>query len=148
MYQTAALVMKETIEYFQSGGLKKAGVAAAAEEPTVEDASGADVVFVDGIRTANDLKEYKRRLGNLPILFNNVPLLPLGVVNELGGAAIVIHPGPWMCSGKVFDEELRRLKKDGVVSLENPFDYFIKAVEVLGAEKYFKLDNHYKNLCQ
>jgi 2-methylisocitrate lyase-like PEP mutase family enzyme len=110
--------------------------------------AGADVVFVDGIRTADDFKEYKRRLGNLHILFNNVPLLPLGVVNELGGAAIVIHPGPWMCSGKVFDEELRRLKKDGVVSLENPFDYFIKAVDVLGAEKYFKLDNHYKDICK
>jgi hypothetical protein len=47
LYQTAALVMKETIEYFQSGGLKKAGAAAAVEEPTVEDASGADVVFVN-----------------------------------------------------------------------------------------------------
>jgi hypothetical protein len=59
----------------------------------------------------------------------------------------VIHPGPWVCSGKVFGEELQRLKKDGVVSLDNPFDYFNRAVEVFGAEKYFQLDHHYKDIC-
>jgi 2-methylisocitrate lyase-like PEP mutase family enzyme len=110
--------------------------------------AGADVVFVDGIRSSEDFREYSRRLGDLPILFNNVPLLPIRLVNELGGAAIMIHPGPWVCSGKVFSEELQRLKKDGVVSVENPFDFFNRAVEVLGAEKYFQLDHHYKNLCK
>jgi 2-methylisocitrate lyase-like PEP mutase family enzyme len=110
--------------------------------------AGADVVFVDGIRSPEDFKEYRRRLGDLPILFNNVPLLPIGQVNELGGAAIMIHPGPWLCSGKVFNEELQRLKKEGVVSVGNPFDYFTKAVEVLGAEKYFQIDNHYKDICK
>jgi 2,3-dimethylmalate lyase len=110
--------------------------------------AGADVVFVDGIRNAEDFKEYRRRLGDLRILFNNVPLLPLGDVDELGGAAIMIHPGPWVCSGKVFSEELQRLKKDGIVSVGNPFEYFNKAVEVLGAEKYFQLDHHYKDFCK
>lgn len=109
---------------------------------------GADVVFVDGIKTVDDLKEYKRRFSELPILFNNVPLISLDIVNEVGGAAIVIHPGPWICSGKVFEEELQRLKKDGVVSLDNPFVYFIKAVEAFNADKYFKLDSHYKDTCE
>jgi len=108
--------------------------------------AGADIVFVDGIRSAEDFKEYRRRLGDFPILFNNVPLLPIGLVNELGGAAIMIHPGPWICSGKVFGEELQRLKREGIVSVENPFDYFLKAVDELGAEKYFRLDSHYKDL--
>jgi 2,3-dimethylmalate lyase len=110
--------------------------------------AGADVVFVDGIRSAEDFKEYRRRLGDLPILFNNVPLLPIGLVNELGGAAIMIHPGPWLCSGKVFGEELQRLKRDGVVSVGNPFDYFASAVETLDAEKYFQLDHHYRDICK
>jgi 2,3-dimethylmalate lyase len=107
--------------------------------------AGADVVFVDGIRNAEDFKEYRRRLGDLPILFNNVPLLPVRDVQEMGGAAIMIHPGPWVCSAKIFSEELLRLKKDGVVSVSNPFDYFAKAVEVLGAERYFQLDDYYQD---
>lgn len=105
---------------------------------------GADVVFVDGIRTMDDLKEYKCRLGDLRILFNNVPLLPLSAIEELGGVDILLHPGPQMCSGKVFGEELQRLKNEGVVSLEDPFSYFISTVEALNAEKYFQLDHRYK----
>ena len=32
--------------------------------------AGADLVFVDGIRTADDLSEFARRLGDLPLMYN------------------------------------------------------------------------------
>jgi 2-methylisocitrate lyase-like PEP mutase family enzyme len=39
-------------------------------------AAGADLIFVDGIRTLEDLKNYAAKLGDLPILYNGA-LLPL-----------------------------------------------------------------------
>jgi len=46
--------------------------------------AGADMIFVDGIRTLEDINEYKRRLGDLPILFNDVPVIPLDMVKDVG----------------------------------------------------------------
>lgn len=58
---------------------------------------GADLVFVDGIRTAQDLDEYHTRLGDLPLVYNGTATPPdagvgRGVVLQLDGtsfAAIV-----------------------------------------------------------
>ncbi|HEV8297504.1 MAG TPA: isocitrate lyase/PEP mutase family protein [Acidimicrobiales bacterium] len=55
-------------------------------------ASGADLVFVDGIRTEADLAEYERRLGDLPLVYNGAAPTRerhdgLGVVLQLDGTS-------------------------------------------------------------
>jgi len=47
-------------------------------------AAGADLVFVDGIRTAGDLDAYINRLGDLPLVYNGAAR-PIG---ELGGTGV------------------------------------------------------------
>ncbi|HWR08785.1 isocitrate lyase/PEP mutase family protein, partial [Sporomusa sp.] len=103
---------------------------------------GADMIFVDGIHEEN-LAEYKRRLGDLPIMLNNVPHIPMKKVDAVGGFRLVIHPGAFSASFKTFDEELQLLKNTGVVSLDKPFEVFNRLVDILGAEEYFKLDSYY-----
>ncbi len=58
--------------------------------------AGADLVFVDGIRTLDDLKNYASKLGDLPLLYNGA-LLP---VAELGryGFKLTIHTSSLMAA--------------------------------------------------
>ena len=53
--------------------------------------AGADLVFVDGIRTAADLREFAERLGDLPKMYNG-EIAP-AEVEELG-FKLQIHRGP------------------------------------------------------
>lgn len=109
--------------------------------------AGADMIFVDGIHEKN-LEEYKQRLGDLPMLLNNVPLIPLKKVDALGGFKLILHPGPMLAYFKIFEEELKLLKKDGEASLDKPFDTFNRLIDILGADEYFQLDSKYKSLCK
>src|SRR5215469_1883784 len=43
--------------------------------------AGADLLFVDGIRTIDDLKNYGSKLGNLPLLYNGA-LLPVAELRQ------------------------------------------------------------------
>ena len=106
---------------------------------------GADLIFVDGIHEEN-LEEYQRRLGDLPIMLNNVPHISMEKVDKIGVFKLVLHPGPFSASCKMYDEELQMLKNHGVVSIDKPFDAFNRVVDVLGAKECFELDNYYKNL--
>jgi len=47
--------------------------------------AGADVVFVDAFGARRTSRNIGAGSAIFPILFNNVPLLPIGLVNELGG---------------------------------------------------------------
>ncbi len=108
--------------------------------------AGADMIFVDGIHEDN-LEEYYRRLGDLPIMLNNVPHIPMKKIDATGAFKLVIHPGPFSSSFKKYDEELQLLKKDGVVTLNKPFEVFNRLVDVLGAEEYFNFDTYYRKFC-
>src|SRR5260221_9595291 len=46
-------------------------------------AAGADLIFVDGIRTLDDLKRYATELGDLPLLYNG-SLLPVAGLPRYG----------------------------------------------------------------
>jgi 2-methylisocitrate lyase-like PEP mutase family enzyme len=51
-------------------------------------AAGADLIFVDGIRTADDLDEYLRRLGDVPLVYNGTAKIIAGT-----GVALQLHGG-------------------------------------------------------
>jgi 2-methylisocitrate lyase-like PEP mutase family enzyme len=93
-------------------------------------AAGADLIFVDGIRTLEDIKNYSARLGDLPLLYNG-SLLP---VQELAkyGFKLTIHTGSLMAAYVNFRDTLRQLKTTGVIDVPFNRTLFEELTEVTG----------------
>ena len=75
--------------------------------------AGADLVFVDGIRTTDDLAEFAKRLGDLPRMYNGE--LPPADVEALG-FQIQIHRGPVFALYPIIKEMMIELKQKGAIS--------------------------------
>lgn len=73
--------------------------------------AGADLVFVDGIRSLPDLDQYARRLTDLPCLYNGV-LLPVEQV-EQRGFRVMIHPGTLAIAFQAMRAAMTTLKQQG-----------------------------------
>ncbi len=80
--------------------------------------AGADLVFVDGIRTSDDLKEFARRLGDLPRMYNGE--LPPDEVEALG-FRFQIHRGPIFSLYPIIKEMMVELRQDGRISAIDRF---------------------------
>ncbi len=93
-------------------------------------AAGADLLFVDGIRTLEDLKNYAARLGDLPLLYNGA-LLP---VAELArhGFKLTIHISSLMAAYVNFRDALRQLKTTGVMDVPFTGRLFEELTELMG----------------
>jgi 2-methylisocitrate lyase-like PEP mutase family enzyme len=102
---------------------------------------GADLVFVDGIGS-NDLEEYARRLGDLPLVFNNVPLVGMQSLAELP-FTLVLHPGSLMALLIAVHQALGDLMNIGEVPLAQSADAFSLALKALDAHRYFELAEQY-----
>jgi 2-methylisocitrate lyase-like PEP mutase family enzyme len=77
-------------------------------------AAGADVVFVDGIRTTEDLHIYAKELHDLPRLYNGM-LLPTPEVEKLG-FKVMITGGTIGVLCKALTEAMQELRDTGTVS--------------------------------
>ena len=75
--------------------------------------AGADLVFVDGIRTSEDLREFARRLGDLPRMYNGE--LPPDEVEALG-FRFQIHRGPVFSLYPIIKEMMTELRESGRIS--------------------------------
>ena len=75
--------------------------------------AGADLVFVDGIRTAADLREFAERLGDLPKMYNG-EIAP-AEVEELG-FKLQIHRGPVFSLYPIVKEMMVELRESGHIS--------------------------------
>ena len=75
--------------------------------------AGADMVFVDGIRTRDDLANYAK-LTDLPVLYNGA-ILPVPELAKLG-FKINIHPATMMVAFESMRSALRELKSTGDVN--------------------------------
>ena len=80
--------------------------------------AGADLVFVDGIRTSDDLQEFARRLGDLPRMYNGE--LPPDEVEALG-FRFQIHRGPIFSLYPIIKEMMVELRQDGRISAIDRF---------------------------
>jgi len=74
--------------------------------------AGADLVFVDGVRTRDDLREYARRIGDLPRMYNGE--LPPEEAQALG-FKIQIHRGPVFALYPIIKEMMTELRETGRV---------------------------------
>ncbi|MBM3941125.1 MAG: isocitrate lyase/PEP mutase family protein [SAR202 cluster bacterium] len=73
-------------------------------------AAGADLVFVDGIRSLADLEEYARRLHDIPRLYNGE--LPPADAQRLG-FRLQIHRGPVFALYPIIGRMMRELRESG-----------------------------------
>ncbi len=103
--------------------------------------AGADLLFVDGIRTIEELDSYTERLGDLPLLYNG-QLLP---VEEIAtrGFKLTIHSGTLGVAYGAMRDAMRELRTTGqLVSSDGPA-LFGELVRLLGVPETLDLAKRY-----
>jgi 2,3-dimethylmalate lyase len=95
--------------------------------------AGADLIFVDGIRTQDDLQNYSTRLNDLPLLYNG----QLRNVAELArfGFKITIYSGTLMAYYEAARNALTQLKQTGALAGELGGKAFGELIDLLGVEE-------------
>ena len=102
--------------------------------------AGADMVFVDGIKTTEDLHNYAKDLANLPRMYNG-DLLPTQEVAELGYKLMICGSTIWLVYQQLL-ESFEELKTKGKV---DPARYGTRwqVAELLGLEEVYDLERKY-----
>lgn len=107
--------------------------------------AGADLVFVDGIRTVEDLEIYARELGDIPRLYNG-GLLPTHEVAKKG-FKIMITCGTNRVVFKAVKEAFEELKRTGSVPPEVGLPtgkIWQEALDMLGLPGIYEMEQRYK----
>jgi 2,3-dimethylmalate lyase len=104
-------------------------------------AAGADLIFVDGIRTLDDLKTYASRLGDLPLVYNG-DLLP---VDELAKHPfkLTIHIGTLLAAYRSARDTMRELRRSGRIGTGTQDGVFEDFVRTMGVPEYQALERKY-----
>ncbi len=105
--------------------------------------AGADLIFVDGIRTKTDLENYAAKLGDLPLLYNGA-LLP---VPELAryGFKLTIHIASLMAAYVNFRDALRQLKDTGAMDVPFNAHLFEELTDLMGVPETEALSRKYSD---
>ena len=101
------------------------------------------MIFVDGIRTLDDLKNYASRLASLPLLYNGA-LLPIAEIGRYG-FKLNIHTSSLMAAYVHFRDSLRELKETGKLDLPITGHLFAELVELMGVPETEALSKKYTN---
>ncbi len=105
--------------------------------------AGADMVFVDGIKTLKDVEEYQKRLSGYSCVFNNVPNLPMERCREYGSFPLVLNSGAMSLGWMIYEKEAERFAKTGNVQEMDMNDYFNHLLGVMNVQQYFDIDQKY-----
>ena len=102
--------------------------------------AGADMIFVDGVKTVEDLHTYATDLGDFPRMYNG-DLLPTQEVGKLGYKLMICGSTIWMVYKAVRDS-FEELKATGKV---NPERYATRhdVANLLGLEGIYELERKY-----
>jgi 2,3-dimethylmalate lyase len=95
--------------------------------------AGADLIFVDGIRTLDDLHNYTTRLKSLPLLYNG----QLQSVAELAkfGFKLTIYSGTLLAYYQAARDALTELKQTGSLRGDSQGRAFGELIDLLGVEE-------------
>ena len=102
--------------------------------------AGADMVFVDGIKTVDDLHAYATDLKDVPRMYNG-DLLPTQEVEKLGYGLMICGSTIWLVHKAVRDS-FERLKATGQIDLERletRWDY----AQLLGLDRIYEMERTY-----
>jgi len=105
--------------------------------------AGADLIFVDGIRTADDLRAYAERLGDVPLLYNG-QLLPVDELAKLG-FKVTIHSGTLLAYYRAARDIITQLKNTGSVANDGTNAAFRELLDLLGVEETDALGKRYSD---
>jgi 2-methylisocitrate lyase-like PEP mutase family enzyme len=103
--------------------------------------AGADLIFVDGIRTLDDLRDYASRLASLPLLYNGA-LLSIAELKRYG-FKLNIHTSSLMAAYVHFRDALRELKETGKLDLPITGHLFGELIELMGVSETEALSKRY-----
>jgi len=103
--------------------------------------AGADLLFVDGIRTPADIDTYVERLGDLPLIYNG-QLLPVKELEDRG-FALTIHTGVLGALFRAIRDTMRELRDTGSVDSGQDPRVFAEMLDLLGVPEAFELGKKY-----
>jgi 2-methylisocitrate lyase-like PEP mutase family enzyme len=104
-------------------------------------AAGADLIFVDGIKTLDDLKRYAEKLGDLPLIYNG-DLLPLDELKKYP-FKVTIHIGTMLTIYQATQAAMTELKRTGKLSVGTSSQAFDDFVRTMGVQDYQALEKKY-----
>ena len=102
--------------------------------------AGADMVFVDGVKTVEDLHAYATDLGDLPRLYNG-DLLPTQDVERLGYKLMICGSTIWLVYKAVRDS-FEELKATGMVNPER-YGTRMDVANLLGLPDIYEMEREY-----
>ena len=105
-------------------------------------AAGADLIFLDGIKTMEDLETYAKRLGDLPLLYNG-DLLPLDELAKYP-FKVTIHIGTMLAAYQTMRDTMRELKRTGKLSANTGSHIFGEFIRTMRVPEYQALEEKYK----
>jgi 2-methylisocitrate lyase-like PEP mutase family enzyme len=103
--------------------------------------AGADLIFVDGIRTLEEMKRYVEELGDLPLLYNG-QLLSVQETARMG-FKLMINSSTLMVFYLRFRDALRELKSNGVIAQSTESGAFAEMTTLLGVPAALELGKKY-----
>lgn len=103
--------------------------------------AGADLIFVDGIKTLDDLKHYSENLGDLPLIYNG-DLLPIDELKKYP-FKITIHIGTMLAIYSAMRAAMTELKRTGKLSVGTSSNIFEDFVRTMGVQEYQVLEKKY-----
>ena len=104
-------------------------------------AAGADLIFVDGIRTLDDMKRYAQELSDLPLLYNG-QLLPVQEIQKFG-FKLTIYTATLMAFYLRMRDAMRELKATGSIARGAEFGVFEEMTSLLGVPEAMALGKKY-----
>ena len=105
-------------------------------------AAGADVIFVDGIKTVADMRRYVKELGDLPLLYNG-QLLPVAELREYG-FKITIHTATLMAFYIRMRDAMQELQTTGGITQDAGWEAFEELTALLGVPEAVAIGEKYE----
>lgn len=104
--------------------------------------AGADLIFVDGIKTHDDIRRYVQELGDLPLLYNG-QLLP---VQELAkfGFKLTIYSATLMAAYIRMRDAMQELKTTGSIAQDAGWESFEELTTLLGVPEAMEIGKKYE----
>jgi 2-methylisocitrate lyase-like PEP mutase family enzyme len=104
-------------------------------------AAGADLIFVDGIKTLDDMKRYAKELADLPLLYNG-QLLPVQEIQKFG-FKLTIYTATLMAFYLRMRDAMQELKATGSIARGAEFGVFEEMTSLLGVPEAMALGKKY-----
>jgi 2-methylisocitrate lyase-like PEP mutase family enzyme len=106
-------------------------------------AAGADLIFVDGIRTLDDMRRYAKELGDLPLLYNG-QLLSVAEIEKMG-FRLTIYSATLTAFYLRMRDVMRELKETGSVTQSSGPGVFDEMTTLLGVKDALMLGEKYEH---